>query len=460
MPDPVRVMIQLRPSPTLAATAFGHIETAPNLPTLAAAGLQLDPRFSPVPIPPRATDPRRPSTGLNESFGSGEPTTYVVRGTFEAASLESQINAVRNDPQVVGVFSDPRIQPIAAVCPSGPVGSDLDVEELLQVDQLAKRGMDGTGVRVAVVDTGINLRHLNARGKNPGFDLTLSWGPQPQLPLGDMPVDHGTMCAYDVCIAAPRCTLIDHALLTSNAPGGSVMEGFLSDAVKSYGLLLSWLVRAATPMAGDQLPRTLVVNNSWGMFHESWDFPVGDPANYSDNPAHPFNIIVTSVEAAGADILFAAGNCGPECPDGRCQGATTQGIFGANSSTSVISVAGVVITKERIGYSTKGPGRLDDRKPDLACYTHFAGSGVYPADGGTSAATPVAAGVVAAVRRLYPASVVSPTRMRTMLREAADPQSGSRFDHEYGYGVINVDHLLGSLEREIKGIEGVSKRRK
>jgi hypothetical protein len=57
-----------------------------------------------------------------------------------------------------------------------------------------------------------------------------------------------------------------------------------------------------------------VVNNSWGMFNPTWDFPVGDPQNYSDNPNHPFNIIVASLEAAGADILFAAGNCGPGMP--------------------------------------------------------------------------------------------------------------------------------------------------
>ena len=35
-----------------------------------------------------------------------------------------------------------------------------------------------------------------------------------------------------------------------------------------------------------------MVSNSWGMFDPAWDFPVGHPGNYSDNPNHPFNIIV------------------------------------------------------------------------------------------------------------------------------------------------------------------------
>src|SRR5207248_980418 len=104
------------------------------------------------------------------------------------------------------------------------------------------------------------------------------------------------------------------------------------------------------------------------------------------------------------------------------------------------------------GYSTKGPGRLEKEKPDLACYTHFAGSGVYAADGGTSAATPVTAGVVAAVRRLYPASMVSPARLRKLLRETAvQPAGGAGHNYEYGHGVLNVERLLTALEGEAGG---------
>jgi uncharacterized protein (TIGR02996 family) len=190
---------------------------------------------------------------------------------------------------------------------------------------------------------------------------------------------------------------------------------------------------------------------SWGMFHPSWDFPVGSPQNYSDNPNHPFNIIVSSLEAAGADILFAAGNCGPECPDGRCRGATDKGIYGANTSPAVTCVAGVLRSRDRVGYSTKGPGRLEDKKPDIASFTHFAGSGVYPADGGTSAATPVAAGVVAALRRLYPSSVLPPADLRDLLGNTAEQHGQEKFNYEYGYGVIDVRKLLEALDQRFGG---------
>src|SRR4029077_988403 len=96
------------------------------------------------------------------------------------------------------------------------------------------------------------------------------------------------------------------------------------------------------------------------------------------------------------------------------------------------------------------------KKPDIASFTHFAGSGVYAADGGTSAATPVAAGVVAAIRRVYPASVLSPAELRDLLRATAKQQGSAEFNYEYGYGVIDVASLLAALETKFGGNGTVS----
>lgn len=121
-------------------------------------------------------------------------------------------------------------------------------------------------------------------------------------------------------------------------------------------------------------------------------------------------------------------------------------------------VAGASVRGERLGYSTQGPERLEKKKPDLTCYTHFTGSGVYAADGGTSAATSVAAGVVVAIRRLYPASVVSPAKLRELLRATATPTSDANsvvpangngnFNYDYGYGILIAEALLDALHRE------------
>ena len=219
------------------------------------------------------------------------------------------------------------------------------------------------------------------------------------------------------------------------------MSGLLSDAVAAYAQLLGLI--NAMPASR----RALVVSNSWGMFSPQWDFPVGHPGNFSDNPLHPFNVIVASLEAAGADIVFAAGNCGRDCPDSRCQFGDAPPICGANSHPRVLTIAGIDTTKERVGYASQGPGRLSASKPDIASYTHFIGSGVYPEDGGTSAACPVAAGVVAAIRSRYKTSDLTPAQLRSLIQKTADDLSRAGFDYDIGWGALDTRALMKALAR-------------
>jgi subtilisin family serine protease len=440
------VIIELKHTPSLEMAAN------PDSPAVAMdaavpslAGVQIDPSFAPVQLPRQVASPSATFDPFDteESFSldtTPESSTYLVRGQM-ADDPDASYNAAMANPEIVAIYSDPQIE-VCAVCPgSPPLGTEADVARLAGVPQLAARQMNGSGVLVAIVDTGINMAYLRSRGKNPNFDAARSWVPRAGLTPGSLPVGHGTMCAYDVTIAAPRCTLLDIALLLSNRTGGSIMEGLLSDAVLAYSHLLR--VQLAPRRPGES--RSLVVNNSWGMFRQSWDYPVGHPGNYSNNPSHPFNRIVGTLERAGADILFAAGNCGRACPDGRCAGITNAGIFGANSHPQVLSVAGVDVTKLVAGYSTAGPGRLSRFKPDIASYTHFRGSGVYAADGGTSAATPVAAGVVAAFRTRFGFNAgdarTRPASIRNIVRRTAEDRGAIGFDFDYGWGIISGQRL-------------------
>jgi subtilisin family serine protease len=345
------------------------------------------------------------------------------------------------NPAVVGVFSDPVIENNLTCIGDPPVGTAARVAQLLDVSALTNAGMTGQGVHLAIVDTGMNVAYLRGKGQPAKLGAGKHWTPAgvPTRP-GQHAVDHGTMCAFDAGIAAPKATYLDHAVLLSQRPGPTIMAGLLSDAVRSYSKLRRVL---------DALPanrKALVISNSWGMFDPAWDFPVGHPGNYSDNPRHPFNVIVASLESAGADILFAAGNCGRNCQDGRCN-FRRRPICGANSHGRVISVAGIDTRRRRVGYSSQGPGRLAARKPDLAIYTHFRGSGVYAPDpdGGTSAACPTLAGLVAAVRSKYSATRLKPRQLRALLYKTADDLGGVGFDYDHGWGTPNTAALLAAL---------------
>ncbi|MET9761142.1 S8 family serine peptidase [Streptomyces sp. NPDC006372] len=452
----MRVLIQMKPERDVVEAVADPRRTATTQDVAGSMpGVELDQSFTPVtlprPVPATAEgDPLSLTQPLRFSMRP-EDATVLVRGEihdYDAAGRISMLALSR--PQIVGISADPVIQ-TSPTCPGdGPVGTWQDVKHLLA--ELGADDLDGSGIALAITDTGINTRHLSNELDRPvTVDAARSWNPPGVSGKpGQFPVDHGTMCAFDALIAAPEATLIDVPVLLSQQQGPTVMSGLLSDAVAAYSHL--WSVLETMP--DDK--RALVVSNSWGSFSPRWDFPPSHPGNYSDNPGHPFNLMVTALESAGADVLFAAGNCGLDCPDGRCE-YPDRPIVGANSHPRVLSIGGVDTRGNRVGYSSQGPGRLDPNKPDICAYTHFEGSHAFGAgepDSGTSAACPVAAGVVAAVRTRWSAGVIKPAELRTLLQRTADDRGAAGFDHDYGFGIVNVPAIMDALRRRSKNGHG------
>jgi hypothetical protein len=220
------------------------------------------------------------------------------------------------------------------------------------------------------------------------------------------------------------------------------MSGTLSAALSAYGFMLgSW---ASGPLRSYE---ALVASNSWGIFHPSWDFPAGHPGRYCDNPNHPFNVQMGTVTRAGIDVIFAAGNCGAPCADGRCQGRTAGSIMGASAMHEVLTIAGCDTHGQRVGYSSQGPSiaGMHQSKPDITSYTHFLGSEAFGAgtpDSGTSAACPVVSGCVAALRtsaRIPPRTTLPPAKLFDVLRQTARQPSGPphAWNGDFGFGVID-----------------------
>lgn len=353
---------------------------------------------------------------------------FLLPASFDdESSLQNFIE--RNPNDVARVFSNPELTIFNPVCPgSGPIGDELDVRHNLNLQPLIDENSLGTGVRVVIVDTGIDGTQINVVG---------GYSPRPGVTPGNSPSGHGTMVAYDTQIAAPNSMIFDYALLQSN---GNTWVAFLADAIRAFSEIL---------IDHNNNPGPMVVVNSWGMYDKSGDAPIGDPQNYSHNSNHPFNGMVRLLADSGIDIVFAAGNCGSTCPDNRC-GANDIGpgnsIHGANSHPEVVSVAAVTVNDELLGYSSEGPGALAQEKPDIAGFSHFSGSGVYPADSGTSAACPIVAGVIAALRSNQRGRNLAVGDMADLLRRSARnvlPAAG--WSPQFGTGIIDAGNALRSL---------------
>ena len=313
------------------------------------------------------------------SMAPAQSETFAVRAM-------ANVDRVEDVPEVIEgrqVFADPRIDHFATCGSTPAVGNAAAVAAQLKIAALtaAGRGLDGMNVAVAIMDTGINLAALTAKVANAKLDAANSWTPTGGTTLpGRYPVDHGTMCAFDVLIGAPKATLLDFPILAASAPGGSTSSRTLATAMTAFSqLFINWAVAFAA--GGVHLNKGLVINNSWGIFHPSWDFPAGHRGRYIDNPRHPFNLLVVAMAGSGIDIVFAAGNCGPVCADIRCQGRTSQAIMGANAHSDVLTLGGCDINDQIVGYSSQGPSiaNMFQQKPDVTAYTHFLGSEAFGA---------------------------------------------------------------------------------
>jgi hypothetical protein len=383
-------------------------------------GMYFDDAVPPVRVPHHDASGSREIVGHGLAYTGRAGHGYALSVEFKDDEAAARF-AMDNSADVEGVYSDPEIEACPVVCPTNAVGTAADVRQKLNLNPLQADQMVGRGVKIMVVDSGIDQNQIQVAG---GFS------PNPSVSPGNSPPGHGTMVAYDALIAAPHAMIYDIPLLTSTAGGRWV--GLLSDGLRAFAEIMAIHL---------QVPGPMVVVNSWALYDRRTDSPAGNPQNYCSNPHHPFNTIITALTSAGIDVLFAAGNCGGTWPDQRC-GLSDRGpgnsILGANSHPDVITVAAVTVDYEVLGYSSEGPGTLCENKPDIAGFSHFSGSGVYPADTGTSAACPVAAGVVAALRSKTSIRDLAPATIKGSLLRSARRINGAGWNPQIGAGVIDA----------------------
>ncbi len=436
---------------------------------LRAPSFDVDRSYGPVAIRPSSVDDASPAGDASvQTARSSARDVVLIRGQVE----EDDIPALEAEPDVIRVWRDtpiahfgsrrqstsrpgpsrtksdgrtkvrrrgnearPRVvdDHLFGACPIPPCdcapdqarGSILDVAGYLGVDRIWEEGITGSGVVVGIVDTGITAVGRPVDPSEADVDRV------PNV-IGGFPTDdwgttgrdgywHGNMTATDVLGMAPDASIYDIRL-------GSTISSFISDAIAGYAWAIAQHRRNGTPH---------ILSNSWGIFQEEWD-PV-----YANEPNHLFTRTVVDALDEGILVVFSAGNCGARCPDGRCGDDTGPGrsIWGANGHPRVMTVGAANIDEELIGYSSQGPAALDDVKPDFCSISHF--EGYFDTDSGTSAAAPIAAGVVALLKQALP--TLDQDQAKQALQSTAKPLGRAKWNRNAGAGIIQAKDAFDFL---------------
>jgi serine protease AprX len=345
--------------------------------------------------------------------------TEIIPVQAEPAAIED----LQSRPGV-RVWPNSEIEFFVDCRPFRPAVTVEEIREKLGVAAVWERtGHRGDGVIVGIIDSGIDGSEYPVVG---GFNRAGGQAP------GAAPIEsHGSMCAADVLVAAPDARLYDYPFLVPRS----------SSALAMFSAVLEQRRLDGTPH---------VVNNSWGFVQ----VPPreADPTMEIWDLQHPLHRKIREVIVSGAPVLFAAGNCGEDCPSGKCHVSSIGpgiSIHGSNSLEEVITVAAVNSNGDRIGYSSQGPGMFEPEKPDVSAYSHFfgnfgpgrpGGDVANPFDNGTSAACPVASGVVALLLSANPSA--DPGLLRDVLIAGA---GGGPWSPDTGRGVINAAASLDSM---------------
>jgi len=389
---------------------------------------------------------------LAEHQASARGAAIAIR--FASAAVEATFLAAARralgEMEVAG--GDVRLAPALHWCPGRGEGEAFggieEARRLIRAEALRRAGLDGEGAKVVIVDQGVDATRLP-----PGSFLGGWWKPGAPgaAPAGRAAKDnrHGTMIAETVLAIAPRARILDCVLIPPRIRGN--LPRFLSDA---FGAIrrMSLDITLLAQIDPARWKGRWVFVNAWSVYDSRGEATSGE---YTRNPEH---WLARAIDAAAplVDIVFAAGNCGQHCPDGRCAEEVIgpgRSILGANSLASVLTVAGVRTDGIRVGYSSEGPGQfpgpdgLPQRKPDIAAPTHFRLPGTaHRLAGGSSAACAVAAGAVAALRERWVNQALPSAALFGRMRATARQPAGSPgWSRGTGHGVLDCAALLAAL---------------
>ncbi len=317
---------------------------------------------------------------LIHNAGGKVKRNYHIVPTIAASIPKDKLNSLRRNPKVASVEEDVTVQILEDTLPWGVDRIDAEVVH----------GQNkGGGVKVAILDTGIDLDHpdLRVAGDVSFVDGTVN---------GDDDHGHGTMVAGIVA------ALDNDIGVVGVAPE---VELYAVKVLNRYGSSVSGSVLSGIEWAVDN--NMHVVNMSFGgILNWPWATQTALEKAYQ----------------AGIVLVAGAGNAGD-------QGI----IFSPARYEPVISVGATNQQDARASFSCTG-STLELMAPGVVIQSTSRG-GSYSSGSGTSFSTPHVAGIAAL---LIASGITNNVEVRQILRGTAKDLGPSGWDSWYGCGLVNA----------------------
>jgi serine protease AprX len=341
---------------------------------------------------------------------------------FSGSVTRGQVTALSHLPGVTRVELDGETQ---ALDESG--NSDYGVNAARATSAATDGTLDGSGVGICIIDTGIDPNHEQLSGRVVGWKDFVNDQATPYDDHG-----HGTHVAG---IAAGRPTGAANSAYGGVATGASL---FSVKVLDSTGVGDDADVVAGIEWCAAQ-PGVDVISMSLGS-------PSSDGSDAGSQAAN-------AAVAAGKVVVVAAGNEGDAPGTVASPGVATDVVtVGAASDPSALAGAGDTDNGLYLaGFSSRGPTtnpaaptKPDVVAPGLSVTAAKAGTtSSYWTLSGTSMATPFVAGVVALGLEADPAA--TPAQVKQALHTSAQDAGAAGPDNEWGWGLVDARAFVGAL---------------
>ena len=329
--------------------------------------------------------------------------TYSLLPAVAASLPQAAIDALSHHPLIA------RIEPDVKVYGLGELSDTWGVNRI-GAGIVHEGGNIGTGVDIAVIDSGIDYNH-------PDLDANYAGG-YDFVNKDDNPMDdngHGTHVAGTIGAEVNGAGVIGvapgvkiYALKVLDADG----SGYFSDIIAA----LEWCIDHNID----------ITNNSYGS---------------SSDPGETVKLAFDKAYAAGILNVAAAGNAGN--PSGKGDNVGYPARY-----SSVIAVAATDSNDKRANFSSTGE-TVEISAPGVSIKSTFPGGG-YAVYSGTSMASPHVAGTAAL---MIASGINDPATLRSQLRSTADDLGAIGLDSLYGYGLVDADEAAPPAQKNIPAVK-------